>query len=97
MMMSKTRLPANLPTHSPTHRQPRVKYPLLVMIGGEDQAVGNENTKEMLQVSPSVDKSYHELIGAAHEILNEPEDEEGGNRALRLVIDWLTERAPKDC
>ena len=46
-------------------------------------------------MAPSVDKSFHELVGAEHEVLNEPEDEEGGNRALRMVVDWLSERAPK--
>jgi acylglycerol lipase len=66
----------------------RIRLPLLVMHGTEDQLADPQGSRSLHERVSSPDKTLHLYAGLYHEIFNEPEQQE----VLADVVAWLDAR-----
>ena len=66
----------------------RIRLPLLVMHGTEDQLASPQGSRSLHERASSPDKTLHLYAGLAHEIFNEPEQQE----VLADLLAWLDAR-----
>ena len=66
----------------------RIRLPLLVMHGTEDQLANPQGSRSLHERASSPDKTLHLYAGLAHEIFNEPEQGE----VLADLLAWLDAR-----
>jgi pimeloyl-ACP methyl ester carboxylesterase len=66
-------------------RLPRLRAPLLVMVGTEDKLVDRASADLVIELVGSTDRTLKRYVGLSHEILNEPEKEV----VLGDLVQWL--------
>jgi len=71
------------------HRLPRLRVPLLVMVGMEDKLVDPAGADLAMELVGSTDKALKRYVGLHHEVLNEPEKEV----VLGDLVQWLKEHS----
>jgi lysophospholipase len=70
-------------------RAPTFTYPLLVLVGGDDQVASGPAARAFFDATGSADKGFKSYPGFRHEIFNEREAE----RPIGDAVAWLSERA----
>ncbi|MBZ9751450.1 alpha/beta hydrolase [Deinococcus sp. HMF7604] len=69
----------------------RWQVPTLVFHGSEDRLTDPRGSRRFIEALPASDKTFHEVEGGYHELLNDERREE----VRQLVLDWLDVRAPQ--
>lgn len=70
---------------------PSLRLPTLLVHGTADTIAVPQGSRRFIDTIASEDKTLYEVAGGYHELLND----EAGAQTIRVILDWLDERAPQ--